>query len=745
MSTQYSTTPPPLAVQAAGILIAPYLEGNPMSLTALFILAAFAVIASADQRAAAQTLRYPPTRKVDQVDDYYGVKVADPYRWLEDANSPETVRWVEDENSVTFGYLNSLRQRAKIRARLTNLWDYPRYGLPFKEGGRYFYFKNDGLQNQSVLYVRDSLKGEPRLVIDPNKLSADGTVALSASAVSHDGKMLAYATSSGGSDWQDFHVRDIDGGADRADHLTWVKFSGASWTMDNRGFFYSRYPAPPADQALQQVNKFQKVCYHALGDDQSRDRLIYERADEPDWGMGAFVTEDGRYAIIAISVGTDPRNRVYYIKLGDPVKPDLSAPVNKLIDVFEASYSFIGNDGDTFYLRTDRDAPRGKVIAIDLKRPEPDHWRVVVPETQDKLESVDLVGDHLIVTYLHNAYSLVSLYDLKGAHVKDVRLPGIGTVGGLDGKRMDTERFYSFTSYLSPTTIFRYDARTGRSTVFRKPEIAFDPAPYETKQVWCRSKDGTGIPMFITHRKGLKLDGKNPTMLYGYGGFNVSMTPGFSVGRVVWLENGGIYAEPNLRGGGEFGEEWHQAGARERKQNVFDDFIAAAEYLIQEGYTSPAHLAISGASNGGLLVGAAMTQRPDLFACALPAVGVMDMLRFHKFTIGWAWVSDYGSSDDPAQFRALYAYSPLQRLKPGTQYPATLITTGDHDDRVVPAHSFKFAATLQADQAGDRPVLIRIETRAGHGAGKPTAKVIDEAADVWAFAMQHTGMDYSPR
>jgi prolyl oligopeptidase len=684
-------------------------------------------------------LKYPATRQVDQVDDYHGVKVKDPYRWLEDSNSPETAQWVAAENAVTFDYLKQLPQREKLLARLTELWDYPKYSAPFKQGGRYFYFKNDGLQNQAVLYEQPALDAAPRVLLDPNALSADGTVALSAWDVSEDGKLLAYGLSRAGSDWKEFHVRDIATGQDRDDLIKWAKFSGLSWTNDNRGFFYSRFPEPDAKAALQQANRNQTIYYHVLGTPQEQDRLVYERPDEPEWMMGAGVTEEGDYAVISISK-TGPRNRVYYIDLKDPQHPEVGGPVVKLIDNFEASYSFIGHDGTTFYFETDKDAPRGRVIAIDITNPAPENWRTVIPEGPDTMQGVSLIGNQFIVRYLHDAYSQIRFYDIDGKWLKDLQLPGLGTVSGLWGKRTDTELFYIFTSFVDPATIFRYDVRTGQSTVFRKSEVKFDPTPYETRQVFYTSKDGTRVPMFITYRKGIKLDGSNPTFLTGYGGFNISMTPSFAVSNVVWLENGGILALPNLRGGGEFGETWHRAGTREHKQNVFDDFIAAAEYLIHAGYTSPRKLAIGGGSNGGLLIGAVVNQRPDLFAVAVPAVGVMDMLRFHKFTIGSAWAYDYGTSDDPEQFKALYAYSPLHNIKPHTHYPATLITTGDHDDRVVPGHSFKYAATLQAAQDGPAPVLIRIETKVGHGAGKPTAMVIEESADRWAFIMHNLGM-----
>lgn len=688
----------------------------------------------------AQTIQYPPTRAADVVDDYHGTKVPDPYRWLEDVDSPETAAWVEAQNRLTFGYLEQIAERASIRRRLTALWDYPKYGAPFKKGGRYFFFKNAGLQNQAVLYTQRSLSADPEALLDPNTLSPDGTVALSTLALSEDGRLLVYGTSGSGSDWQVFRVRDVATRRDRPDELKWIKFSGAAWTHDGAGFFYSRYPEPAAGDPLLAVNRNQKVYYHRLGDDQAADRLVYERPDQPDWGFGSEVSADGRYLVFSVWLGTDRRNRVYYQDLGDAKRPRLEAPVVRLLDAFDAGYQFVGNDGPVFYFATDLDAPRKRVIAIDTRRPDRSAWREIIPQADDVLEGVQIVHDTFVARYLHDAHSRLRLVALDGRRLGDLTLPAIGSIVEVSGERRDTEMFYAFTSFLYPTTIFRHDFTTGRSGVFKAPEIAFDPSAYETVQVFYRSKDGTRIPMFLTFKKGLRPGGPHPTYLYGYGGFNVNLTPAFSIGILVWLEMGGIYAVPNLRGGAEYGEEWHAAGMLANKQRVFDDFIAAAEYLIAEGYTSPAKLAIGGGSNGGLLVGAAMNQRPELFGAALPAVGVMDMLRFHKFTIGWAWVTEYGSADSAAHFPFLYAYSPLHNLEPGTRYPATLITTADHDDRVVPGHSFKFAAALQAAQAGPAPVLIRIETKAGHGAGKPTAKIIEEQTDRWAFLVRVLGM-----
>jgi len=689
--------------------------------------------------APAQTLQYPAARKSDVVDDYHGTRVPDPYRWLEDPDSPESRAWIEAQNRLTAAYLAEIPARATIRERLTKLWNYPKYGAPFRKAGRYFFLKNDGLQNQSVLYKQASLEATPETLLDPNILSEDGTVALSTLAVSDNGRLLAYGTAASGSDWEEFRVRDVVTARDLPDHLKWIKFSGASWTKDGAGFFYSRYPEP-TDKALTDVNRFQRLYYHRLGTDQAQDVLVYERPDQPDWGMNAEVTDDGRYAVLTVWLGTDRRNRVYFRDLKDPRHPQITGEVVRLLDDFDASYAFVGNDGPMFYFLTDLDAPRKRVIAIDTRHPERGRWRELIPQGQDVLEGVRIIHDTFVANYMHDASSRLRLFALDGRMLKDVELPTLGSIGSISGERKDDEMFYAFTSFLYPTTIFRFDFKSGATSVFKAPTIDFDPSRFETKQVFYTSKDGTRVPMFITYKKGLTLDGSNPTYLYGYGGFNISLTPSFSVAMLVWLEMGGVYAVPNLRGGGEYGEEWHQGGMHEKKQNVFDDFIAAAEYLTAQRYTSPAKLAIAGGSNGGLLVGAVITQRPELFGAALPAVGVMDMLRFHKFTIGWAWVTDYGSADSAAQFPYLYKYSPLHNIRAGTRYPATLVTTADHDDRVVPGHSFKFTATLQAAQAGSQPVLIEIETKAGHGAGKPTSKLIEEQADRMAFLVRNLGM-----
>ncbi|MEG4306550.1 prolyl oligopeptidase family serine peptidase [Microcoleus sp. D3_18a_C4] len=695
-------------------------------------------------------LSYPTTRKIDQTDDYHGVKVSDPYRWLENPDSEETQAWVEAQNAVTFGYLNEIPARAKIKQRLTQLWDYEKYGIPFKEGSRYFYYKNDGLQNQSVLYTLTSLDSEPKVLIDPNTLSEDGTVALGGIAISEDGKYMAYGLSSSGSDWQEWKVREVATGEDLSDHLKWIKFSGASWTHDGKGFFYSRYDEPNEKSKHEDVNYYQKLFYHQIGTPQSEDVLIYERPDQKEWGFSGGVTEDGKYLIISVWQGTETKNLIFY--------KDLTAPestVVELISEFEAEYSFIDNEGSLFWFQTNLNAPLGRVIAIDTNNPPPSSLGCdetppsprerglteIIPEAAETLEGIGLLNNQFVASYLKDAYTQIKIFNLDGSFVREVALPGIGSVGGFGGKRHDTETFYAYTSFTAPNTIYRYNMVTDESTIYRQPNVDFNPEDYETKQVFYPSKDGTQVPMFITHKKGLQLDGNNPTYLYGYGGFGISLTPSFSVSRIVWLEMGGVYAIACLRGGGEYGESWHEAGKKLNKQNVFDDFIAGAEWLIENKYTKPAKLAIAGGSNGGLLVGACMTQRPELFGAALPAVGVLDMLRFHKFTIGWAWTSEYGSPENPEEFSTIHGYSPLHNLKPGTVYPATMITTADRDDRVVPAHSFKFASALQETHAGEKPVLIRIETKAGHGAGKPTAKVIEELADEWAFLVRELDID----
>jgi prolyl oligopeptidase len=680
----------------------------------------------------AARLVYPITVKTNQVDNYHGTLVADPYRWLEDDNSAATKSWVEAENKVTFAYFQKIAQRPAIEKRLRELWDYERYYTPVKRGSRYFFMCNKGLQNQSVLYTFTNLSDSPQILLDPNALSADGTVSLAGDYnVSNDGNLVAYGLSRAGSDWQDWKVRDVRTGQDFADELHWVKFSGASWSKDNLGFYYSRYDAPAKTDELKGVNQFHKLFYHRLGTSQSEDRLVYERKDHPDWMFNGTITDDGHYLIIHVSQGMDKRNRFFYQDLQTS-----NSPVVELLNDLDADYGFIDNVGDVFYFKTGFNAPRKRVIAIDLLNPSRDAWREIIPESADKLESVSLVGDQFIATYLHDAYYTAKIFKRDGSQPREIKLPGFGTVDGFGGKRADTETFYQFGSFTTPGTIYHYDVASGKSSVFRQPKVLFNAADYETRQVFYSSKDGTRVPMFIVAKKGVKLNGNNPVFLTGYGGFNISQTPGFSPPAILGLEMGVIFVQANLRGGGEYGDAWHQAGMKTRKQNVFDDFMAAAEWLIANHYTRPAKLAIAGGSNGGLLVGACLTQRPELFGAALASVGVMDMLRFEKFTIGWAWNPEYGSPENADEFKALYAYSPLHHVKPGVKYPATLISTGDHDDRVVPAHSFKFAAALQAAQAGSKPILIRVETRAGHGAGTPTSKTIQHSADNWSFIVK---------
>lgn len=678
---------------------------------------------------AVSAIDYPKTRKEDVMDVLHGVSVPDPYRWLEDDQSEQTKQWVREQNQVTEGFLADIPQRKEIRARLSALWNFERTGAPFESGGKWFFTHNTGLQNQSVLMVADSPDADGRVLLDPNTMSKDGTVSLSSNVPSEDGKRLAYSISRGGSDWNEILVRDVETGKDLADHLKWIKFGGISWAKDGSGFYYSRFDAPVEGAALTQKNEFQKLCFHKIGTPQSEDRVVYERKDHPKWGFGGDVTDDGRFLAIHVSEGTDPKNRFFYQNLSEPGKP-----VVELLADADASYNFIGNHGNDFYFLSDLDAPRRKVIAIDITRPERKDWKTIVPETKDLLDEASLVGGKLVCTHMHDARNTVTVFDPKGMKLRDVDLPGIGSVGGFHGRDEDKSTFYSFTSFTDPGAIYQYDLETGNSKLWRKPKVDFKGGDYETRQVFVTSKDGTKVPVFIVCKKGITLDGSHRVLLTGYGGFNIPLTPAFSVGRAVWLERGGILAVANLRGGGEYGSEWHLAGTKLRKQNVFDDFIAAGEWLVREKYTSPSRLAIQGGSNGGLLVGACLAQRPDLFGAALPAVGVMDMLRFHKFTIGWAWESDYGSAEKPDEFKALIKYSPYHVLKSGTRYPATMVTTADHDDRVVPAHSFKFAARLQECQAPDGPpVLIRIDTSAGHGAGTALSKAIDRTADEWSF------------
>ncbi len=686
----------------------------------------------------AADLDYPQTRKVDRIDVYHGTQVSDPYQWLETdvRESTEVKEWVDAENAVTFSYLESIGERNEIKDRLTDLWNYERFSSPFKVAGTYYYYRNDGLQNQSVLYAVDTLDGEPRVVIDPNAWKADGTAALSGLSFSEDGRYLAYAKAVSGSDWTEWFIKDLHTGNDTTDHIEWTKFGGLTWTHDNRGFFYSRFPAVPKEELFTSTNLNNKVYYHRLGTDQSEDVLVFERPDHPEWGFGSSVTEDGRYLVISVYKGTDSRNMLFIKDLDEPY----GLPIT-LIDNFDHEWGVIGNDGTTFYFQTTLHAPNRRVVSMDITK-GPASVRQVIAEAPEALQGVGLTGNMFVASYLKDAVSYVRMFRTDGTHVRDVEFPGLGSGGGFGGKRSDTETFYSFSSYNTPPSIYRYDMITGESTLFRRAAVDFKADDYTVEQVFYESKDGTRVPMFLAHKKGLKKSPNTPTMLYGYGGFDIPITPGFSPAIAAWMEMGGVWAVANIRGGGEYGESWHKAGIKTKKQNVFDDFIGAAEWLIDNGYTSTPKLAIHGRSNGGLLVGAVMTQRPDLFGAAFPGVGVMDMLKFHTWTAGRYWVDDYGNAElDKAEFDALNAYSPYHQLVrqagKGVQYPATMVTTADTDDRVVPGHSFKFAAALQESQAGDAPVLIRIETSAGHGGGKPTAKQIEEWADMFAFAVKN--------
>ncbi|MFT5300652.1 MAG: prolyl oligopeptidase [Mariniblastus sp.] len=696
-------------------------------------------IAAISQNGLAQEkMEYPKAKRVDQVDEFFGTPVADPFRWLEEdvRNSDEVRDWVDAQNKLTFSLLKELPYRSEIEKRLTTLWDYEKYGAPFKRGDRYFYFKNDGLQNQSVLYKLDSLDSKPEVLVDPNQWSNDGTDALGGMAFSDDGKLMAYGVQKAGSDWRTWEILEVETGKKLSDELNWMKFGGVSWTNDSKGFYYSRYDEPKSDEKFQGLNLDQKVYYHKIGDEQSKDKLVHENPEHPTWGFLPSVTEDGNYLVITVWQGTDDRYRVLYRSLEDE-----NAALKVLIDNFENEYSFVGNEGSRFFFKSDFEAPKKCILVIDTERPEKSDWTVIVAESEEAMETAGMIDDYLVVQYLQDAKTQVKLFDLAGKFVREIEFPGIGSANGFGGRRDQSETFYSFSSFNRPPSTYRYDVKTGESSLIREAAVDFDPENYVVTQVFYTSKDGTSVPMFIAHKKGLELNGSNPTLLYAYGGFNISLTPSFSIPRLQWMEMGGVFAMPNLRGGGEYGKDWHKAGTKTKKQNVFDDFIAAAEYLIDNKYTSSENLAIQGGSNGGLLVGACMTQRPDLYGACLPAVGVMDMLRFHKFTAGRFWVDDYGSAEASAEeFEALRAYSPYHNLVDGTAYPPTMVTTADTDDRVVPGHSFKFAARLQEAQAGPNPVLIRIETKAGHGAGKPTAKIIEEYADQWAFLAKYLGM-----
>lgn len=697
-----------------------------LSLTAVTLAATLTTVAYA------QSLTYPVTRKAEQADTYHGTAVADPYRWLEDDNSAETKAWVTAQNAVTDQFLAAMPQRQPARRIYTELYNFERFGIPFQEGGRYFWSRNDGLQQQNVIYTAASLKDTPVVALDPNGFSKDGTVALSGLVPSRDGKLLAYGVAGAGSDWQTWKVRDVATGKDLDDKIEWVKFSSAAWTADGKGFFYSRYDAPKEGDKLKGANYFQKLYYHRLGTPQSEDVLVAENRDDKEWGFGADVSDDGQWLLINVWKSAGSKNGLLVLPL--PKGAFAGGKPQPITLDFDASYNPVAVTGGKLVVRTDRGAPRGKLITIDLKNPAPAGWKTLVEQGPDAMTSASAVGGRYLLSYLKDAATLVRVHGADGKRLSEVKLPGVGTASGFGGRWSDTETFFSYTSLTTPSEIHRYDVKTGKIALFKKPKTAFNSDEFETRREFVTSKDGTRFPIFIAARKGLKLDGRNPTLLYGYGGFNIPITPGYGVTAATWLKMGGVYVIASIRGGGEYGSAWHEAGTKLNKQNVFDDFIAAGEWLVKNGIASPATLAINGGSNGGLLVGAVANQRPDLFAAAVPQVGVMDMLRYQHFTIGWAWASDYGTSaDSPEMFKALYAYSPLHNIKAGATYPAVLVTTADHDDRVVPAHSFKYTAALQAADTGPAPKLIRIEVNAGHGAGKPTSKIIEERSDVLAF------------
>lgn len=674
---------------------------------------------------------YPPARRADVVDDFHGTPVADPYRWLEDPTSEETQAWVDAQNRRTRELVDARPDLAAIRERLRAIWNYPKYGVPYSRGGRIFFGKNDGLQNQAVLYVQDSAEAAPRVLLDPNTLSADGTVALTNEAVSRDGKLLAYGISQSGSDWQIVRVRNIDSGEDYPDTIKWCRFAGIAWHPDGTGFYYNRYPEPGTLPAEEQTFD-NRVYWHRMGTPQSEDLLVYERPDARALAFSPSVSDDGQYLFLEVWHGTDPTNRVYY----RPLESD--GDFIRLLDENDAAYSVIDTIGSLLYVETNLDAPRGRIVAIDLEHPERAHWREIVPEADEVISFSKMVDNKLAVAYMHDVKHQIQLFDPEGAALGKIDLPLIGSVLGWSGRRKDNALTIGMTSFLTPTTIYRYDFERQLLETLRAPELNFPVDDYLVQQVFVQSKDGTRVPMFLVHRRDLELNGDNPTLLYGYGGFNISLTPQFWVSRLLWLEHGGVFAVANMRGGNEYGEEWHQAGMLERKQNVFDDFCAAAEWLIENSYTRSARLAISGGSNGGLLVAACMLQRPELFGAVHCAVPVLDMLRYHRFSVGRYWIGEYGNAEaDVEQFRFMIAYSPLHNVREGQRYPPILLTTADTDDRVVPAHAYKFAATLQhADPQGQNRIYLRVEVKAGHGLGKPTSKLIDETADVYGFLFE---------
>jgi prolyl oligopeptidase len=696
---------------------------------------AFSVLAiSAPSLLLAKGFSYPNTRRTDQIDDYHGTRVADPYRWLEDSDSPEVKSWIDSENAFTRKYLERTELVNPIREQLKKRIDYVRYGIPDEENGVIFFTKNDGLQNQSPVYVQPGLRGEPRLLMDPNKLREDGTAAMTSRDVSPDAKYMAYCISLSGSDWQEMRVLDVATGQTLPDVLPNLKFSGASWTRDSKGFYYTRQPKA-GTVAAGDEHYFPKLYYHRLGDDSERDAFIYDRPDMREAGLSPSVTDDGRFLVVTVWKGSAVQNEIYFAPL---VSGQTAPKLRSIFTGFDAAYDFIGSSGDRLYFNTDREAPNRKIVAMDVSKTKPS-MEPIIPESKDVITGASIVNHELWVETLHNAHSRLVAYKLDGTRIDDVQLPAIGSVSW-SGRPESDVVFVGFTSFLFPFTVYRFDFTNRTLVPVYEPHIDFDRAAYTTRQVWYESKDGTLVPMFLIHKKNIVLDGNNPVIMNAYGGFDISMTPYFSASRLFWLDQGGVLAVPNLRGGGEFGKAWHEAGMLEKKQNVFDDFIAAGEYLISNGYTSPKRLAIEGGSNGGLLTSAVETQRPDLFGAVIVQVPVADMLRYHLFTVARFWIPEYGSSDDPEQFKFLYTYSPLHHVKPGTNYPPTMVFTADSDDRVHPGQARKLAATLQADNASDHPMLISVETRAGHGGGKPISKVIDETADMYSFVMHELGM-----